>query len=132
MWVNFSMWKNEKFTLTNNFFVKLNQLFSNFLVKPLLSRKFFQKSMRVNLRDFHTVFLLFPHCKVSFRNLSWNQIIDRNLSIVYKVDMISRNFFVKEKYHLWMQTWAFTNQTVSWSWILIYVPLAKRFQIAIF
>ena len=43
------------FTLTKINFVKSTIYIVNSLVKPLLSRKFCQKSMRVNFHNFHTV-----------------------------------------------------------------------------
>ena len=50
------MWKNEDFTLTEK--NSSNQQFGISLVKPLLSRKFCQKCVRVNFRNFHTVYLI--------------------------------------------------------------------------
>ena len=47
------LWKNEKFTLTKKNFVK-STIWLVKPVKPLLSRKFCQKSVRVNFRNFHT------------------------------------------------------------------------------
>ena len=45
-----SVWKNEKFTLTE----KISRQ-TNYLVKTLLSRNFGQKSVSVNFRNFQTV-----------------------------------------------------------------------------
>ena len=50
----FTVWKNEKFTLTQNFFRQINYLVI-LLVKSLFSRNFCQKRVRVNFRNFHTV-----------------------------------------------------------------------------
>ena len=49
-----TVWKKEKFTLTKLFFRQINSLVT-YLLKPLLSRNFFQKSSRENSRNFHTV-----------------------------------------------------------------------------
>ena len=49
------MWKNEKFTLTEKNFVKSTTYLVISLVKPLVSRNFCQKLVRVNFRNFHTV-----------------------------------------------------------------------------
>ena len=52
-----TVWKLQKFTLTEKK-ISSNQLFSNFLsINPLLSRNFCQKSVRVNFRNFHVVIL---------------------------------------------------------------------------
>ena len=48
------LWKNEKFTLTEKKFRQINYLVT-LLVKPLLSRNFCQKWVRVNFCNFHTV-----------------------------------------------------------------------------
>ena len=50
----FTVWKNEKLTLTEKFFRQTNYLVIS-LVKPLLSQNFCQKCVRVNFRDFYTV-----------------------------------------------------------------------------
>ena len=47
-------WKNEKFSLTEKKIREINSLVTS-LVKTLLSRKFYQKSVRENFRNFHTV-----------------------------------------------------------------------------
>ena len=49
-----TLWKNEKFSLTKNFFRQINSLVT-YLVKPFLSRNFWQKCVRENARNFHTV-----------------------------------------------------------------------------
>ena len=51
--VSHTLWKNEKFTLTEIFFRQINSLVI-YLVNALLSRSFFQKSVRVNFHSFHT------------------------------------------------------------------------------
>ena len=48
------MWKNEKFGLTEKIFRQINSLVIC-IVKTLLSRKFCQKSVRLNFYNFHTV-----------------------------------------------------------------------------
>ena len=47
-----TVWKNEKFSLTEKIFRENNSLATS-LVKTLLSRIFFQKSVRDNFRNFH-------------------------------------------------------------------------------
>ena len=49
-----TVWKNEKFTLTEIFFRQINYLVI-LLVKSLFSRNFCQKSVRVNFRSFLSV-----------------------------------------------------------------------------
>ena len=50
----FTVWKNEKYTVTQKKFRQINSLVFS-LVKTLLSRNFCQKSVTVNFRNFHTV-----------------------------------------------------------------------------
>ena len=52
--LNFTVWKNEKFTLSEKKFRQINYLVIP-LVKMLLSRNFCQKRVRVKFRNFHTV-----------------------------------------------------------------------------
>ena len=54
-----TVWKNEKFGLTEKIFRQINSLVIC-LVKPLLSRNFFRKSVRLKFHNFHTV--LWSHC----------------------------------------------------------------------
>ena len=49
-----TVWKNEKFTLTQNFSRQINYLVI-LLVKSLFSRNFCQKRVRVNFCNFNTV-----------------------------------------------------------------------------
>ena len=49
-----TLWKLQKFTLTEKKFRQINYLVIS-LVKTLLSRNFCQKRVRVNFRNFHTV-----------------------------------------------------------------------------
>ena len=60
-----TVWINEKFTLILKRFRQIIYLVIS-LVKPLFSRNFFQKSMRVNFRNFHTVL-----CFVNTIENSW-------------------------------------------------------------
>ena len=53
----YTVWKNEKFTLTQKFSRQISYLVI-LLVKSLLSRNFCQKRVRVNFRNFHTVHVL--------------------------------------------------------------------------
>ena len=48
------MWKFQKFSLTEKIFREINSLVT-YLVKPLVSRNFCQKSVRENFRNFHIV-----------------------------------------------------------------------------
>ena len=50
----YTVWKYEKFTLTQMIFREINSLVSSF-VKTLRSRNFCQKNVRVNFRTLHTV-----------------------------------------------------------------------------
>ena len=62
-----TLWKNQKFTLTEKIFRQINYLVIS-LVKTLLSRNFCQKRVRVNFHNFHTV--LQPHRKCA---IEWRQ-----------------------------------------------------------
>ena len=84
MRLNFTVWKNEKFSLTEKIFRQINSLVTC-LVKPLHSRNFWQKCVRENLRNFHTVSLYFTglydaselHSKLQnliWRFFSWNKV----------------------------------------------------------
>ena len=46
---------HDKFTLPEIFFRQINYFVISLVLKPLLSRKFCQKCVRVNFRNFHTV-----------------------------------------------------------------------------
>ena len=52
---HFTVWKNEKFSLTEIFFVKSTTYLVISLVKPLFSRNFCEKRVRENFRNFHSV-----------------------------------------------------------------------------
>ena len=49
-----TVWKNVKFTFTEKFFREINSLVT-FLLKTLLSRNFYGKSVRIIFHHFHTV-----------------------------------------------------------------------------
>ena len=49
-----TVWKSENFSLTEKIFRQINSLVI-YLLKPLLSRNFYQKCVRGNSRNFHTV-----------------------------------------------------------------------------
>ena len=51
---HYTVWKNEKFSLTEKKFRQINYLVIS-LVKPLLSRNFCKESVRENFCNFHTV-----------------------------------------------------------------------------
>ena len=87
----YTLWKNEKFTLTEIFFRQINSLVI-YLVNALLSRNFCQKSVRVNLRNFHTV-TLWKNEKFTLTKIFFRQI---NSLVIYFVNvLVSRNFFQK-------------------------------------
>ena len=48
-----TVWKNQKFSLTKNFFREINYLVTS-LVKMMFSRNFCQKSVKENFRNFHS------------------------------------------------------------------------------
>ena len=52
MYPQLAVWKDEKINLTKEIFRQINSLVI-YLIIPLLSRNFWQKCERVNLRDFH-------------------------------------------------------------------------------
>ena len=52
--VQYTVWKNENFGLTKKIFLQSNSLVMS-LVKPLISRNFCQKCVRLNRSNFHTV-----------------------------------------------------------------------------
>ena len=74
-WSNATVWKNEKFSLTEKKFREINSLVFS-LVKTLLSRKFCQKSVRESFRNFHTVKVKLggklPFWQIDF---TWNQFL---------------------------------------------------------
>ena len=117
-----TVWKNEKFSLTEKF--SSNQLFSNFfsLVKPILSRNFCQKSVRVNFHYVDTLlskFLLYQQSAVqwhSFHNFipilkcheldfmykfcHWIQTIIRIIIATYQEIDAPTQVLVHRSYHL--------------------------------
>ena len=66
--------KNDKFTLTEKFFRQINYLIFS-LVKPLLSRFFCQKSVRVNFRTYSVSTLVIP---TIFLKLGFNLVLSLN------------------------------------------------------
>ena len=71
--VHFTVWKYMKFSLTEIFFREISSLVTS-LVKTLLSRNFCQKSVRVNFRNFHTVYM----CVESTEIYSYTYIFSKN------------------------------------------------------
>ena len=53
------VWKNEKFSLAENFFREINSYVTS-LVELLLSRNFWQKSVKEDYRNFYTMFSQSP------------------------------------------------------------------------
>ena len=60
----YTLWKNQKLTLTEFFFRLINYLVIS-LVNTLVSRNFCQNTVRVNFSNFHTA-----HCGNSAKTLS--------------------------------------------------------------
>ena len=137
-----TVWKNEKFSLTEKF--SSNQLFSNFfsLVKPILSRNFCQKSVRVNFHYVDTLlskFLLYQQSAVqwhSFHNFipilkcheldfmykfcHWIQTIIRIIIATYQEIDAPTQVLVHRSYHL--NQWWLTNplgSLVSFGWAIL-------------
>ena len=85
-----TVWKNDKFSLTKEKFRQINSLVI-YLVKPLLSRDFRQKCVRVNFRNFHSV--VWRNDEFSVTKEIFRQI---NSLVLYLVKpLISRNFCQK-------------------------------------
>ena len=98
------VWKNAKFTLTENLFRQINSLVLS-LVKALFSRNFCQKCMRESSRNFHTVSVekrkIYSHRK----NISSNQ---------HFIDFLSKNvIFTKFLPKKWM--WHCVVQCLTFS-----------------
>ena len=100
-----TVWKNEKFGLTEKIFRQIDSFVIS-LVKPLLSRDFRQKSVRVNFRNFHIVhsvekWKIYSHWK----KISSNQLFS--------------NFFSK--------TVTFTrfSPKIVWEWISVKSTLCR-------
>ena len=83
-WCRRTVWKNENFNLTKNFFRQINSFVIS-LVNALLSRNFCWWSMGVNFRNFYTV----SHLK------EFREIISLYNFLVEK--LISRNFCYESK-----------------------------------
>ena len=81
----YTVWKNEKFSLTKEKFRQINSLVI-YLVKPLLSRNFCQKYVRENFRNFHTV--IWKHEKFSI-TLFWQ----KKLKGGWGIRLFTRNIF---------------------------------------
>ena len=73
---DYTLWKNEKFTLTETTIHQINYLVT-LLVIPLLSRTFCQKTVRVNLRNFHSTVWIMKvtqfYCHHFGAKNPWNQ-----------------------------------------------------------
>ena len=117
------MWKNEKFTLTEKIIRQINYLVIS-LVKPLLSRKFCQKCVRVNFRNFHTV--KGSMCRETFsysflRKVSRKQRFFPFKEITKKLKLIWRNFSsVREFWQKFRESNVYTRE-INW------VDLTKYF-----
>ena len=88
------MWKNEKFGLTEKIFRQINSLVIC-LVKPLLSRNFCRKSVRLKFHNFHTVV---RHSVEKQEILSDQKNISSNQELLFSYlvkPLISRNIFQK-------------------------------------
>ena len=89
-----TVWKNEKFTLTGKIFRETNTLVKS-LLKTLLSRKFCQKNVRVNLHNFHTVYQVWKEGK---NLLPFFSFAKRKSNMIYwrKTFLIKRAYFSNE------------------------------------
>ena len=81
-----TVWKNEKFTLTEKIFREIDSLVTSF-VNMLLSRNFCSKTVRVNSRNFQTVIY----------RASGRSGFQLNLS-----DVFFSNFFRQNCHHKWL------------------------------
>ena len=89
-----TVWKNEKFGLTEKIFRQINSLVIC-LVKPLLSRNFCRKSVRLKFHNFHTVV---RHSVEKQEILSDQKNISSNQELLFSYlvkPLISRNIFQK-------------------------------------
>ena len=66
-------WKNEKFALIKTFFRQINSLVI-YLVNAMLSRNFYQKSVRVNFRNFHPVVIGMRKLQIIYRGTIGGQV----------------------------------------------------------
>ena len=87
--VFFTVWKNEKFTVTNKKFRQINSLVLS-LVKTLLSRNFCQISVTVNFHNFHNVvykswFFTWNQLFKKFREINFTEFRDEILWIALNV-----------------------------------------------
>ena len=97
-----TLWKNEKFTLTQKIFRQINYLVI-LLVKPLFWRNFCQKSVRVNFRLFHSVHSVEITEGSYHSDFTWNRIESklRVMKIANYTNSLSHFFgknFVKVKF----------------------------------
>ena len=85
--LDITVWKIEKFSLTEKIFHEISSLVTS-LVKPLLSRNFWQKSVRENFNNFNTVDItvwLKIFTEFKFRENNW----------------FCRNFFLGKNWPSW-------------------------------
>ena len=88
------MWKNEKFTLTEEKFRQINYLVIS-LVKPLLSRNLCQKCVGINRSNFHTTYAAaWKLRKFTFTEKIFRQSTYLVISLVKM--LLSRNICQKE------------------------------------
>ena len=95
-----TVWKNEKFGLTEKIFRQINSLVIC-LVKTLLSRNFCQKSVRLNFYNFHTVKLWF--CQIFRQN---NALLKKSL----------KNWFHAKRLMIVMITFCTPFSSLSMQW----------------
>ena len=100
----YTVWKNEKFALTEKIFREIDSLVTSF-VNALLSRNFCSKSVRVNFSNFQTV---------SF-GASGRSGFQLNLS-----DVFFSNFFRQNCHHKWL------HQRTVWKLLKFTLPLFSQ------
>ena len=73
-----AVWKNEKFGLTEKIFRQINSLVIC-LVKPLLSRNFCRKTVRLKFHNFLTVYTL--QCNMEKQEISTSTLFFRQINL---------------------------------------------------
>ena len=99
-----TVWRNEKFSLTEKKFRQITYLVVISLVKPMLSRKFCEKSVRENICNFHIVRV---HCG--------------NYRIFRQINVLLKNFrrkiiCVAVNFSIFHTVWvSFHLKNISWN-----------------
>ena len=129
-----TVWKNEKFSLTKKIFRQINSLVIS-LVKLLLSQNFCQKCVRVNFRNFHTVYSTLWKF-LNFTATVFSQKF-RQINVLLKnftIRLIWRKKICKAENFSFFHTVAFArekitwNRVKSWNWLhLLNTQLSAQF-----